>query len=893
MKTDLEKAIDFATESNLIGENNSFIKHEDIYSIDIDIEKDGDRVLYDAKKLDFSMPNEFNSLASILKDIMAGDVEAMNRPEYSCLNFPQIKAALDWIISNNDLDSTLKSLLFCESWRLNFRARPPTPEEFSQEKYIGDMSESLFPWLKEFFFDFFDPLKPYRSAALTSCIGAGKSQPLDSKVYITDSEWKLMKDIKPGDKVLSPDGSESTVVSTIDWDPEDIYELKMNNGKKFRCGLHHLHHVSYRKDANGERRWDTVETKFILENHDLDYKFQEYNGISKLKNIKKTSFEKTRCIEVSNPNGLYVTDDKIVTHNSTISVLMNSYLAALFALMFKPYKYYGYAPSTVFTLVYAGWSQKKASELLLEPLLNLLRSSPYFEQCRTWDDMIKANKIFEETDTVDKIYWTKASPTSEIMFSNGLNVKIVSSAGDILGQNIVAGTCSELSFFRDNGWSDDKIMKFFTKLRDRIDSRMKRNYVSRFILDSSPNTLESPIDDWIWNTATKDPSIKIFSGSRWKFFKQDFDPACYDENDLIKKDWDYNFPMFKGGNGQAPHVIRSEVEYNNTDTIDIIWCPKSGGGVSMLDKAEMDPIEFLKDWAGVPSGTADRIFYKSEIIENIFDNNLKNIYTSITAPAEEEPEHLIWNQIKGQFFNKVFDKEYFYYDPSLPRALSVDQSTTGDTTCIAVSHIERDSQLNENGEYNSIFVTDFTLVIIPKGGIINLDAIKHFAMDLRDKGNLNIQYISFDAFQSDAQRQWLKRHGFNVEYISVDKRIDPYLNFIDYAFHGRIKCGKNIFYKNNLKSLQLTKRKNTGTVKVDHMKGDLVNEGNADWDTSLIGSNAKDICDAVVANIELINMHSDVFIPYKVWDPKNTNNSTLEKRKENTEKILSNLGLHF
>lgn len=752
MKTDLEKAIDYATKKNLIGEKNSFIKHEDIYSLDFNSQKDGDKVLHDAKSLDFSMPKEFNSLSSILKDIMSGDVEAMNRPEYSCLNFPQIKAALDWIISKGDLDTTLKNLLFCESWRLNFRGRPPTPEEFSQEKYIGDMSESLFPWLKEFFFDFFDPMKPYRSAALTSCIGAGKS---------------------------------------------------------------------------------------------------------------------------------------------TISVLMNSYLAALFALMFKPYKYYGYAPSTVFTLVYAGWSQKKASELLLEPLLNLLRSSPYFEQCRTWDDMIKANKIFEETDNVDKIYWTKASPTSEIMFSNGLNVKIVSSAGDILGQNIVAGTCSELSFFRDNGWSDDKIMKFFTKLRDRIDSRMKRNYVSRFILDSSPNTLESPIDDWIWNTATKDSSIKIFSGSRWKFFKQDFDPACYDENDLIKKDWDYNFPMFKGGNGQAPHVIRSEVEYNNTDTIDIIWCPKSGGGVSMLDKAEMDPIEFLKDWAGVPSGTADRIFYKSEIIENIFDNNLKNIYTSITAPAEEEPEHLIWNQIKEQFFNKVFDKEYFYYDPSLPRALSVDQSTTGDTTCIAVSHIERDSQLNENGEYNSIFVTDFTLVIIPKGGIINLDAIKHFAMDLRDKGNLNIQYISFDAFQSDAQRQWLKRHGFNVEYISVDKRIDPYLNFIDYAFHGRIKCGKNIFYKNNLKSLQLTKRKNTGTVKVDHMKGDLVNEGNADWDTSLIGSNAKDICDAVVANIELINMHSDVFIPYKVWDPKNTNNSTLEKRKENTEKILSNLGLHF
>ena len=202
---------------------------------------------------------------------------------------------------------------------------------------------------------------------------------------------------------------------------------------------------------------------------------------------------------------------------------------------------------------------------------------------------------------------------------------------------------------------DSKIQTFFSKLRDRIDSRMKKNYISRFILDSSPNTLESPIDDWIWNVATKDPSIKIFSGARWKFFKDDFDINCYEDDGItIKEDWDYNFPMFKGGNGMSPHIIRSEVEYKNTDRLDVVWCPKTGAGVSMYDKAEMDPIEFLKDWAGIPSGTADRIFYQSKFIEDVFDNNLRNIYMSITAPAEEEPEHLIWNQIRDQFFNKVF-----------------------------------------------------------------------------------------------------------------------------------------------------------------------------------------------------------------------------------------------
>ena len=311
---DLEASLNYAKD-NIIGDK-SFISNETIYSIDIDENKiDGDLIKYKAKKQDFEMPIIFNNISSILKDVMAGDLEAANRPEYRCLNFPQIKAALDWLVANNNLDSTLKSLLFTESWRLNFRDKPPLPKEFTTEKYIGDMAETLFPWLSEYFLDFFDPLKPYRSGVLTSCIGAGKS---------------------------------------------------------------------------------------------------------------------------------------------TISVLMNAYLSVLFALMHKPYKYYGYAPSTVFTLVYGGWSQKKASELLLEPLLNLLRSSPYFEQCRTWEDMIKANKLFYESNgPIDKIYWTRASPTSELMFSNGLNVKIVSSAGDILGQNIIAGTLSELAFFRENGWALD------------------------------------------------------------------------------------------------------------------------------------------------------------------------------------------------------------------------------------------------------------------------------------------------------------------------------------------------------------------------------------------------------------------------------------------------------
>ena len=191
---------------------------------------------------------------------------------------------------------------------------------------------------------------------------------------------------------------------------------------------------------------------------------------------------------ISNPNGLYVTDEGIVTHNSTLTVLCNLYIATQFGLMYAPYKYYGYSPSTKFTIAMGGFSQKKAGQLLTDPLLNVLRQSDYFVQCIREDEMIKANKeLTNSFNGVQHLYWTRATGIGGgvLQMSNGLSFHVVSSNGDIIGQNIIMGSATELSFWKEEGgWSDERIYEFFTKLRDRIDSRMKGNRISGFILDS-------------------------------------------------------------------------------------------------------------------------------------------------------------------------------------------------------------------------------------------------------------------------------------------------------------------------------------------------------------------------------------------------------------------------
>ena len=712
----------------------------------------GVKIPVDNSKYQIITPDKLGDLKYIFQDILAGDKSAALRPEFKQLGFDKVKKTLEWLANNNDLSTDMKTLLMTQGWRLNFRDKPPTPEEFLTPKYIGDQANTLHPWIKETFLKFFNPLSSYRNLILSSCIGTGKS---------------------------------------------------------------------------------------------------------------------------------------------TLTVLANMYIALQFAFMWAPYRYYGYAPSTQFTIVFGGFSQKKAYELLMGPLLNVLRQADFWQQCRTMDDMIKANKEFNNASGIPCIYWTTAAPTSCISISNNLNFNIVSSNGDIIGQNIIMGSATELGFWREQGgWTDEQIYEFFTKLRDRIDSRMKGNRISGFILDSSPNTMESVIDKWIWSEDTrKDPKNLLFTGARWKFFKQDFQ-GCYDEYGNVKKDFNICFPMFKGGNGLLPRPVENEIDLTRFDPIDIVWCPREGGGISMYDKAKSTPIEFMKDWCGIPSGTADRIFNNPETIEACFNNNLRNIIGEITAPAEAEPEHLIWDQIKDTFFNKVLDKYYFYYEPGIPRTLSVDQSFSGDVTGISMVHVERDpSKIDpETGEAYKVFVVDFTIVIIPNGGIINLDAIKCFIWDLMSLGNIKLKHVSFDTFQSEASMQFLKRKGVLVEPISVDRENEPYYNFIDYVQHGRFHCGKNIYVKNNMKSIQVVKRKGSGKPKIDHMNGEIVTQGDGNWATDMRGVNAKDALDSITAAIWLLNKYSNEYIPYVVWNPETNKSRDYDTLKQKTNDFLSKTG---
>lgn len=199
--------------------------------------------------------------------------------------------------------------------------------------------------------------------------------------------------------------------------------------------------------------------------------------MKKLKSIRYIGEMEHQCIKTSSPDGLYMTDDHIITHN------------------------------TVFALVFCAVSQKKGSEVYLEPIVNLFEASPFFQRIRTHGEMKDEEHRLIESTEIEYIPWTSSSPSSVLQTGNGLNWKLIAASNSLLGVNILGGAMTELSFFHEAGWALDyneeirmedgttKLMRDL-KIGDRLDHPDKKeNIIEKIPFDDEDDLYEIQFDD--------------------------------------------------------------------------------------------------------------------------------------------------------------------------------------------------------------------------------------------------------------------------------------------------------------------------------------------------------------------------------------------------------------
>lgn len=527
---------------------------------------------------------------------------------------------------------------------------------------------------------------------------------------------------------------------------------------------------------------------------------------------------------------------------STASVLASLFSVVNLWCMRNAKRFYGVAQSGSLTYGLISFTQDKALQVLLQPFLNILTSAPRFKRV-TMEERLG---ITQENNP-ELVCWTTASKVGSLQFYGDLHYTVMSDPANLLGLNLVEAILSEISFFVDKGFGPDYIWRIFQDSKNRVYGTFQFKRYTGTILDSSPNDIQtSPIDRYIFSgEARKDPTNLVFTGTFWDYLPQ----RC----PVWNADHSKTFPVFRGSTEKPPKVLQPE-EVANYPSTEIYNVP-----IDLYKLFRENCAKNVKDYCGWPSGQGGMLLEDASDIENIFVGGLRNVYTYITAPAGRDPRHLIFDTIKTQFFRERPEGYEFWHNPTEKRYIHVDQSESGDVASIGMVHPEFDIEQNR-----IMPVVDFTIPICPEHDRVNLDAIRYFIQDLRDIGRINLGKVTFDQYQSSATIQFLMRLGIPCSRLSVDTDEAPYLLLVSYIREGMLKMGRNILFKNNLKSLHEVKSPHSGHTKIDHTDGKVIYDDGGDWETSSMGLYAKDVSDSVCGAVWSC-LHEYKGVPKMQW----------------------------
>lgn len=163
--------------------------------------------------------------------------------------------------------------------------------------------------------------------------GTGKAQPLYSKVLTPDG-FKLMGNIKVGDKVISGTGKVSNVLGVYPQGKRPIYEFTLGGGQQVRSSDNHLWQFMREEvDLYGNPYGvdEVKETTFILDHYKDDALYipvweEDRQFWYQLENVEYIGEEECQCIYIDDESHLYITDDYIITHNTTLGEFFMSFV---------------------------------------------------------------------------------------------------------------------------------------------------------------------------------------------------------------------------------------------------------------------------------------------------------------------------------------------------------------------------------------------------------------------------------------------------------------------------------------------------------------------------------------------------------------------------------------
>ena len=489
----------------------------------------------------------------------------------------------------------------------------------------------------------------------------------------------------------------------------------------------------------------------------------------------------------------------IIAHNSGKSTIARkAFIYVLYRALCLRY------PRAVFNIdqdstianIVISMTLKQVFDTNLLPFVKLMETMPCFQR-------VLSTRAFENFDLEnDKcpIPFQVEKSTGTIFFPDNIILTCGSNQGHFTGYNVINSFCDEI-----NEKGVEEAIALLNTLDNRFSSRFEgSDFVFQSVV-SSARTKNSALGEYIRHLPKNDPSILKLTPCLWEIKP---DPNFIGDGTT--------FPVMVG-NGSIPSKIITdpgelkaidEDKYEPPAGCELIHVP-----TNFKSKFELQLDQSIQDIAGITTDDNNSVFRDTTRLEDPLllpeiqlEVNLRE-NTNILDIIEQY--NLFEQDINGRW--------RFKRAPNALRYIHNDLSAGGDEQCdSSLCIVHKEYKINEiTKQKDIIYVVDLLLFINAKNKI-DLHAIQNFLIDLVTEKNIQIHTVSSDQWNGEIFLQALDASGCftEVKKVSVDSKLEPYMNYVNLIESGFVKIGPCPKLKKELESLIFYKGKVTRTTEL-------------------------------------------------------------------------------
>lgn len=433
-----------------------------------------------------------------------------------------------------------------------------------------------------------------------------------------------------------------------------------------------------------------------------------------------------------------------------------------------------------------------------------------------------------------------------------------SSAG--VGFDVIGYVLSEIAFYKPE-LANAKI----SEANSRQGSRFKaaENLFSFIIYDSSSRARTDPVEEFARSNAVGD-LLKI----KMPIWESRGHLGIY-----FKEGPESGFLFYSGDTLHTPQIIEDESKITVDMNRDLVFrCPNE-----LKSMALIDPYKFCTDSLGQPLISTDQFLPHPQAFNNSF--KIPHLNPDIITISFNDKADKIIYRVENALDTIPRDSFLFFH---------LDLGVTNDICGISLCYFSEYMKAIDGVQVPKFKVPLILGLSRLEGEETPLFQILDFFSDLKDAG-FQVQKITFDKFQSTFLMQELKRLGFNVDYLSVDRTDKVYNTVKTLISGGQVDFADNKRFRQEVLKLKLVKQTN-GTFKVDH---DPVTTYLYDEEGNRVPDNGKDLADSVFGSVYNCFQDTDVekeLLSNKATrDQVNSLNNMLKTPREETQKVFNDM----